>query len=60
MIKSPFPQKSTPKILQKCSTKKKKKIPAVIINLQKYLLILIIAVLAEYLPVAGFVNIALC
>ena len=25
MIKSPFPPKSTPKILQKCSTKKKKK-----------------------------------
>ena len=59
MIKyPPSLQKNTPKALQKCSTKNKQ-FPAVIIKLQKYLLILIIAVFAEYLPAAAFVNIAL-
>ena len=32
---------------------------AVVIKLQKYLLILIIAVFAEYLPAAAFVNVVL-
>ena len=59
MIKYPLPsKKNTPKALQKRSTKNKQ-FPAVIIKLQKYLLILIIAVFAEYLPVAAFVNTAL-
>ena len=59
MIKDPpFPPKNSPKLLQKCSTKNKK-FPAVIVKLQKYMLILIIAVFAEYLPAAVFVNITL-
>ena len=55
---SPPPKKIVQKYYR--SAPQNKWFPAVFIKLQKYLLILIIAVFTEYLPSAAFVNIALC